>query len=53
MPGADIDMANDDDVQIVELVATTAAAAVAVAAVIGEDVEITEDELLKRVTFLE
>lgn len=44
---------NDNDVQVVEPIAT--AAVVAAAAVVGEggDVEITEDELPKRVTFLE
>jgi len=49
-------MANDDEVQIVEPLTTAAAAAAAAAAVAGnagEDVEITEDELPKRVTFLE
>ena len=48
-------MANDDEVQIVEPLTTAAAAAAAaaVAANSAEDVEITEDELPKRVTFLE
>jgi len=54
-PGADVDMANGDDVQVVEPLATAVAAAIVAAAVVGEneDIEITEDELPKRVTFLE
>jgi len=48
-------MANGDDVQVVEPLATAVAAAIVAAAVVGEneDIEITEDELPKRVTFLE
>lgn len=46
-------MANDDDVQIIEPVAVAAATAAAAVVGEGEDIEITEDELPKRVTFLE
>jgi len=53
-PAADIDMAGaDDELQIVEASAAAAAADAANNAEEDEDIEIADDELPKRVTFLE
>lgn len=51
-PDVEMEEGGADDVQIIEA-ATTAAAGAEAANNDGEDVEITEDELPKRVTFLE
>lgn len=53
-PAADIDMAGaDDELQIVEPSIAAAAAEAANTAEEDDDIEIADDELPKRVTFLE